>query len=234
MIQIRKSDERGRADQGWLDTRHTFSFADYYDPSFMGFRSLRVLNEDRVAPGQGFGMHGHRDMEILSYVVGGQLAHRDSMGHQETLGPNEIQRMSAGTGIRHSEFNPSADSPVHFFQVWITPAAVGTKPSYEQIRFDPADKKNRLKRLAGPDGGDTAARINQDAHVFVSELERDAEVHYDLGPTRAAWVQVVRGAVDLNGVALQAGDAAAVTAEEKILVRGTDGKSSEILLFDVV
>lgn len=234
MIQIRKSDERGRADHGWLDTRHTFSFADYYDPGFMGFRSLRVLNEDRVAPGQGFGMHGHRDMEILSYVVGGQLAHRDSMGHQETLGPNEIQRMSAGTGIRHSEFNPSPDSPVHFFQVWITPAAVGTKPSYEQIRFDSADKKNRLKRLAGPDGGDAAARINQDAHVFVSELEKDAEVGYDLAPARAAWVQVVRGAVDLNGVALQAGDAAAVTAEEKILVRGTDREASEILLFDVV
>ena len=234
MIQVRKSDERGRADHGWLDSRHTFSFAEYYDPQFMGFRTLRVLNEDRVAPGQGFGMHGHRDMEILSYVVDGQLAHRDSMGHQETLGPNEIQRMSAGTGVRHSEFNPSGDAPVHFFQIWIEPASDGTKPSYEQIRFDPDGKKNRLKRLAGPDGGDTAARINQDAHVFVAQLDKDSAVDYELAPKRAAWVQVVRGAVDVNGVALQAGDAAAITAEERVSVRGDDARPSEVLLFDVV
>jgi redox-sensitive bicupin YhaK (pirin superfamily) len=234
MIHVRKSEERGRADHGWLDTRHTFSFADYYDPKFLGFRSLRVLNEDRVAPGEGFGMHGHRDMEILSYVVGGQLAHRDSMGHEETLGPNEIQRMSAGSGIMHSEFNPSKDSPVHFFQIWITPTARGGKPSYEQLRFDPADKKNRLKRLAGPDGGDAAARINQDAHVFVSELDQDATVRYGLAPERAAWVQVVRGTVELNGVALAAGDAAAVSTESELSLRGTAAEASEILLFDVV
>jgi len=234
MIQIRKSEERGRADHGWLDSRHTFSFADYYDPKFMGFRSLRVINEDCVAPGQGFGMHGHRDMEILSYVVGGQLAHSDSMGHQETLGPDEIQRMSAGTGIQHSEFNPSKDAPVHFFQIWIEPASAGTKPSYEQIRFDRAAKRNRLKRLAGPDGGEAAARINQDAHVFVSELEKDAELTYDLATKRAAWVQVVRGAVDLNGVTLQTGDAAAVTVENRLSLRGVAADPSEILLFDVV
>jgi redox-sensitive bicupin YhaK (pirin superfamily) len=233
MIQVRKSEERGGANHGWLNTRHTFSFADYYDPKFMGFRSLRVINEDRVAAGQGFGMHGHRDMEILSYVLDGELAHKDSMGHQETLGPNEIQRMSAGTGVLHSEFNPSAEKPVHFFQIWIEPASTGTKPSYEQIRFDPADKRNRLKRLAGPEGGETAARINQDAHVFVSELEKGAEVLYDLAPKRAAWVHVVRGAVDVNGVGLKTGDAAAVSGEERITVRGTDGGTSEALLFDL-
>ncbi len=234
MMQIRKSDERGGANHGWLNTRHTFSFADYHDPKFMGFRSLRVINEDRVAPGQGFGMHGHRDMEILSYVVDGQLAHRDSMGHQETLGANEIQRMSAGTGIRHSEFNPSAAAPVHFFQIWIQPAATGTKPSYEQIRFDPADKKNRLKRLAGPSGGDSAARINQDAHVFVAELEKGADVAYDLAPQRAAWVHVVRGTVEINGKALGTGDAAAVSDEDRVSIQGVGDDPNEVLLFDVV
>ncbi len=233
MIEVRKSEERGHADHGWLDTRHTFSFADYYDPRHMGFRSLRVINEDRVAPGMGFGTHGHRDMEILSYVVGGQLAHRDSMGHQEILGTNEIQRMSAGTGIRHSEFNPSKENPAHFFQIWIEPAAAGIKPSYEQIRFDPAGKKNRLKRLAGPDGGEGAARINQDAHVFVAELEKDAAVTYDLAQNRAAWLHVVYGTVDVNGVTLRAGDAAAITGEEKIPVRAANGGASEILLFDL-
>ena len=235
MIQVRKSSERGRADHGWLDSRHTFSFADFYDPQFMGFRSLRVINEDRVAPGEGFGMHAHQNMEILSYVVGGQLAHRDSMGHQETLGPNEIQRMSAGTGIRHSEFNPSRETPVHFFQIWIEPAVEGVKPSYEQIRFDASEKRNRLKRLAGPDGGETAAKIGQDAHVFVAELAQGVEVEHELGKGRGAWVQVVRGAVELNGVALATGDAAAVmTGEDRVTVRGTAGEASEVLLFDVV
>lgn len=232
MIQVRKSEERGRANHGWLDTRHTFSFAGYFDPRHMGFRSLRVINEDRVAPGKGFGMHGHEDMEILSYVIGGQLAHRDSMGHQETLGPDEIQRMSAGTGILHSEFNPSPEKPAHFFQIWIEPATAGTTPSYEQIQFDPASKKNRLKRLAGPGGGETAARINQDAHVFVADLDQDAGVTHTLAPGRGAWVHVVRGAVELNGVTLETGDAAAITEEEKLAVRGT-GPSSEILLFDL-
>jgi redox-sensitive bicupin YhaK (pirin superfamily) len=233
MIQVRKSEERGGGNHGWLNTRHSFSFADYYDPEFMGYRTLRVINEDRVAPGQGFGMHGHRDMEILSYVLDGQLAHKDSMGHQETLGPNEIQRMSAGTGVRHSEFNPSPERPVHFFQIWIEPAATGTKPSYEQIQFDPAEKRNRWKRLAGPDGGERAAKINQDAHVFVAELEKGAAVEYGLGPKRGAWVHAVRGAVEVNGVTLNTGDAAAVSGEERIEVRATDAQPSEVLLFDV-
>ena len=152
MIQIRKSQDRGHASHGWLDSYHTFSFADYYDPKHMGFRSLRVINEDRVAPGRGFGSHGHRDMEILSYVLEGSLAHKDSMGHQEVLGPNEIQRMSAGTGVMHSEFNPSSTDPVHFLQIWIQPATLGTPSSYEQIRFDPKEKQGKFKLLAGPRG----------------------------------------------------------------------------------
>lgn len=233
MIQVRRSEERGHANHGWLDTYHTFSFADYYDPKFMGFRSLRVINEDRVAPGSGFGAHGHRDMEILTYVLEGALAHKDSMGHQQALGPNEIQRMSAGTGVRHSEFNPSKSEALHFFQIWIEPATTGTKPSYEQIRFDPGEKHNRWKRLAGPVGGNGAARINQDAHVFVAELGKGAEIPYRLGLNRAAWLHVVRGEVAVNGVALRTGDAAAVSGEEHLAIGGQDAESSEILLFDL-
>lgn len=233
MIQVRKSQERGHANHGWLDTYHTFSFADYYDPRFMGFRSLRVINEDRVGPCQGFGMHGHRDMEILTYVVEGELAHKDSMGHQEVLGPNEIQRMSAGTGVRHSEFNPSGTGPLHLFQIWIEPATLGTPSSYEQLRFNPEEKKNRLKLLAGPNGAPGAARINQDARVFVAELENGSEIPYSLDPTRAAWVHVVRGDVTVNGAALHTGDAAALTGEEKLMMAGAATKPSEILLFDL-
>jgi len=233
MIQVRRSEERGHANHGWLDTYHTFSFADYYDPKFMGFRSLRVINEDRVAPGEGFGTHGHRDMEILTYVLEGSLAHKDSMGHQQALGPNEIQRMSAGTGVRHSEFNPSKNEGLHLFQIWIEPATTGTQPSYEQIRFDPNEKQNQLKRLAGPTGGNGAARINQDAHVFVAELAQGIEIPYSLGANRGAWVHVVRGAVTVNGVALQTGDSAAISDEENLALIGGDAESSEILLFDV-
>jgi quercetin 2,3-dioxygenase len=233
MIQVRRSEERGHADHGWLDTSHTFSFADYYDPKFMGFRSLRVINEDRVAPGAGFGTHGHRDMEILTYVLDGSLAHKDSMGHQQALGPNEIQRMSAGTGIRHSEFNPSQSERLHFFQIWIEPATTGTEPSYEQIRFDPKEKQNKLKRLAGPAKSNGAARINQDAQVFVADLAQDVEIPYSLGSNRAAWVHVVRGEVGVNGVALRTGDAAAVTGEKQLTLTGRDAGSSEILLFDL-
>jgi redox-sensitive bicupin YhaK (pirin superfamily) len=233
MIKVRKSEQRGHADHGWLNTYHTFSFADFYDPEFMGFRTLRVINEDRVAPGRGFGMHGHSDMEILTYVLQGSVAHKDSMGHQEVLGPNEIQRMSAGVGLRHSEFNPSSAEPLHLFQIWIEPATMGTQPSYEQIRFDPEEKKNKLKRLAGPTGGNGSARINQDAHMFVAELAKGVEIPYSLGPKRGAWVHVVRGGVALNGIELYAGDAAAVSGEDKLALTGVDSKPSEILLFDL-
>jgi len=233
MIQVRRSEERGHANHGWLDTRHTFSFADYYDPKFMGFRSLRVINEDRVSPGAGFGKHGHRDMEILTYVLKGSLAHKDSMGHQQTLAPNEIQRMSAGTGVMHSEFNASATEPVHFLQIWLEPASKGTSPSYEQIRFDVGEKRNRLKLLAGPAGGNGGARINQDAHVFVAELSKGAQIPYDLGSNRAAWLHVVNGDVDVNGVSLHAGDAAAISGEDRLAITGGDVPSSEILLFDL-
>ena len=233
MIKVRKSEERGHVDHGWLDTYHTFSFADYYDPKSMGFRALRVINEDRVASGQGFGMHGHRNMEILTYVVQGSLAHKDSMSHQKVLGPNEIQRMSAGTGVRHSEFNPSSTEPLHLFQIWIEPATMGTQPSYEQIRFDPTEKKNKLKRLAGPEGGNGAARINQDAYVFVAELARGVEIPYSLGSKRGAWVQVVRGGVAVNGIEVHTGDAAAVSGEERLTLTGVDSEPSEILLFDL-
>ena len=233
MFRLRKANQRGHANHGWLDSHHTFSFAGFHDLKFMGFRSLRVINEDRVAPGAGFGMHGHRDMEILTYVVEGSLAHKDSMGHQQALGPNEIQRMSAGTGVMHSEFNPSSSERVHFFQIWIEPATPGGRPGYEQIRFDPKEKQNKLKRLAGPANGSGAARINQDAHLFVAELAKDAGIPYSLGSNRAAWVHVVRGEVAVNGVVLRTGDSAAVTGEQQLALTGGDAESSEILLFDL-
>ncbi|HWY71901.1 MAG TPA: pirin family protein [Terriglobales bacterium] len=233
MITIRKSEERGHADHGWLNSYHTFSFANYFDLKNMGFRSLRVINEDRVAPGQGFGTHGHRDMEILSYVLEGSLAHQDSMGHKEVLGPNEIQRMSAGKGVMHSEFNASKSEPVHFLQIWIEPATTGTPSSYEQIAFNPEEKKGKLKLLAGPKAGNGASKINQDAKVFVSELGKGDSVSYDLGTERYAWVHVIRGAVTLNGKTLQGGDAASVSDEASLTITGENEQSSEILLFDL-
>src|SRR5580698_2690548 len=218
MIQVRKSGERGHANHGWLNSYHTFSFANYYDPKHMGFRSLRVINEDRVAPGKGFGAHGHRDMEILSYVLEGSLAHRDNMGHEEVLGPNEIQRMSAGTGVTHSEFNASNSEPVHFLQIWIEPAKTGTPASYEQIRFAPEEKQGKLKLLAGPAGGDGVARINQDAQVFVAELAKGDDIAYRLGNTRHAWLHVIRGNVTVNGISLETGDAAAIGKEDTLTI----------------
>jgi quercetin 2,3-dioxygenase len=233
MITLRRSEERGHADHGWLDSHHTFSFANYYDPRHMGFRSLRVINEDRVAPGRGFGAHGHEDMEILSYVLSGALAHKDSMGHEEVLGPNEVQRMSAGTGVRHSEFNGSKTEPVHFLQIWIEPATTGTPSSYEQFKFDPAEKKGRLRQIAGPEAGNGIARINQDAKVFVSEVTKNDEISYPLGTGRYAWLHVIHGGVNVNGTALKTGDAVAVSDESSLSIVGAEKEPAEILLFDL-
>ena len=232
MITVRKSKERGHANHGWLDSHFSFSFADYYDPEYMGFRSLRVINEDWIAPGRGFGAHPHRDMEIISYVIEGSLAHKDSMGHEEVLGPNEIQRMSAGTGIRHSEFNPSATEPVHLLQIWIEPASTGTPSSYQQVGFEPQEKQGKLMLLAGPNGSGLT-KINQDATLFVSELAKGDVVSHDLGAKRHAWVQVVKGAVTVNGTAIDTGDAAAVSEEQRLQITGTGSERSEFLLFDL-
>jgi redox-sensitive bicupin YhaK (pirin superfamily) len=236
MLTIRKSSERGHADHGWLDSHHTFSFANYYDPAHMGFRSLRVINEDRVAQGRGFGAHAHRDMEILSYVLSGKLAHKDSMGHTEVLGPNEIQKMSAGTGVVHSEFNGSDSEPVHFLQIWIEPKTRGTAPAYEQLKFEPEEKHNRFKLLASPTPTPGAATLNQDAKVSVAELEPGHKLEYELPGSRHAWLHVIRGEVSVNGKALSTGDAVAVEHEPSLEIAAPSGQSSdtsEILLFDL-
>src|ERR1700736_364027 len=233
MTQVRKSEERGHARHGWLDSYHTFSFANYYDPKHMGFRSLRVINEDRVAPSQGFGAHGHRDMEILTYVLEGSLAHRDNLGHREVLGPNEIQRMSAGTGVIHSESNASNTEPVHFFQIWIEPATTGTPSSYEQLRFEPQEKRAKLKLLAAPQGGNGVAKINQDAEVFVAALAKGQEVAHALGTQRYAWLHLMRGSVIVNGATLHTGDAAAISNEQELKIVGADTAESEVLFFDL-
>jgi len=233
MLTVRKSNERGHADHGWLDSHHTFSFANYYDPKHMGYRSLRVINEDRVAEGRGFGAHPHRDMEILSYVLKGKLAHKDSMGHVEVLGPNEIQKMSAGTGVTHSEYNGSEDEPVHFLQIWIEPKSRGTKPGYEQLKFEAAEKLNRFKLLASPEKVTGAATINQDANVSVAELTPGRELTYPLGNKRHAWLHVIEGDVTVNGKALKTGDAVAADDEEKLDIVAQGPNKSEILLFDL-
>lgn len=233
MIEVRKSEERGHANHGWLDSYHTFSFASYHDPKFMGFRSLRVINEDRIAPGRGFGAHGHRDMEILTYVLEGSLAHKDSMGHEEVLGPNEIQRMSAGTGVVHSEFNPSATEAGHFLQIWIEPATTGTRSSYEQLAFKADEKKGKWKLLAGPKGGDGTAQINQDAQVLVTELGKNEKISYELDAKRFGWAHVVKGEVSVNGTRLEAGDAAAISNEAELTLVGAGAEPNEVLLFDL-
>jgi redox-sensitive bicupin YhaK (pirin superfamily) len=239
MLQIRKSEERGHADHGWLDSHHSFSFADYYDPKHMGFRSLRVINEDWIAAGRGFGAHPHRDMEILTYVLEGKVAHKDSMGHEELLGPNEIQRMSAGTGVVHSEYNGSKTEPLHLLQIWIEPNKTGVKPTYEQIAFGAEEKHGAWKQLAGPDKAPGVAVIHQDAKLYVSELAAGAEISHDFKPGRHGWLQVVRGQVTVNGKELSGGDAVAVTGEPRIAIQAlkqeTEGEpqTSEVLLFDL-
>jgi redox-sensitive bicupin YhaK (pirin superfamily) len=231
MIQVRKAGERGHFDHGWLDTYHTFSFGDYYDPSQMGFRSLRVINDDRVQPGQGFGMHGHRDMEIVTYVLDGALAHRDSLGNGAVLHPGELQHMTAGTGVRHSEFNPSDQEWVHLYQIWLLPERQGLAPSYEQKAFPEEERRGTLRLVASPTGEHGALAIHQDAWLYLATLASGETVARALKPNRHAWLQVLRGQVALNGQPLAAGDGAAVSEEEKLEISGQ--RAAEIMLFDL-
>ena len=231
MITVRQAEERGRFDHGWLDTRHTFSFADYHDPAHMGFRGLRVINEDRVQPGQGFPTHGHRDMEIISYVLEGALEHKDNMGTGSVIRPGDVQRMSAGTGVLHSEFNPSKSEPVHFLQVWILPQARGLEPSYEQKHFPETEKRGRLRLIASRDGLEGSVIVHHDARVFAAVLEPGQRVTHTLGEGRHAWVQVARGAVTLNGQPLAEGDGAAASREPALILAATE--RAEVLVFDL-
>jgi redox-sensitive bicupin YhaK (pirin superfamily) len=230
MITLRKSNERGHQNHGWLDTHHTFSFADYFDRNHMGFRSLRVINEDRVSPGQGFGAHGHENMEILTYVLSGALAHQDSMGNVETLRAGELQQMTAGTGIVHSEFNGSKTEPVHFLQIWIRPAEKNLAPSYQQMALSPDQKRDQLVLVASPDDG--GMKIHQDVRVSIGELAGGSELSHKLAPGRAAWLHVIRGGATVNGKELETGDAAALTNEEAVIIQGRS-PNSEVLLFDL-
>ena len=231
MITIRKAKERGHFDFGWLDTYHTFAFGDYYDPEFMGFRSLRVINEDRVAPLTGFPKHGHRDMEIITYVLSGALEHRDSMGNGSLIRPGEVQRMTAGSGITHSEANSSDTEKVHLLQIWILPSAPNLKPGYEQKSFSDEEKRGQLRLVASHDGRNGSVSINQDAAIYATMLEPGSEVVHQLGPNRNAWLQVARGAVTINGQELNQGDGAAITAETAVKIAGRE--ESEVLLFDL-
>jgi len=231
MVTIRKAEERGHFNHGWLDTWHTFSFADYYDPREMGFGALRVINEDRVQPGRGFGMHGHRDMEIITYILEGALEHKDSMGNGSVIRPGNVQRMSAGTGVRHSEFNPSREEPVHLLQIWIEPNVTGIAPSYEEKTFEPREKQGRLRLIASGDGREGSARIHQDAYVYASVLEAQDRVTHRLAPGRRAYVHVARGTVAVNGAPLRAGDGAKITGESAATFSGAH--AAELLLFDL-
>lgn len=231
MITLRRSKERGGGDYGWLNTRHTFSFDQYYDPRNMNFRALRVINEDRVGPGQGFPTHPHRDMEIITYVLEGALEHRDSLGTGAVIRPGDGQRMSAGTGIRHSEFNPSKADPVHLLQIWITPDRSGHKPDYEQKSFPAEEKAGKLRLIASPDGKDGSVTIHQDARLYVSLLKPGQEVTHPLAKGRHAWLQVAKGGVELNGKNLDQGDGAAVNDEAQLSIKGIE--DAEVLLFDL-
>ncbi len=233
MITVRKAGDRGHFDHGWLDTRHTFSFADYHDPAHMGFRALRVINEDRVRPGEGFGTHGHRDMEILSYVLSGALAHQDSTGGGGVLRPGEVQRMSAGTGVMHSEFNGSKEEPVHFLQIWIVPDRAGHRPSYEQKAYPEAERRGRLRLVASPDGAEGSTTLHQDARVYATVLAPGERAEHALAAGRHAWVQVARGELALNGTALRAGDGAAVSDERALALVAAGKETAEVLVFDL-
>jgi redox-sensitive bicupin YhaK (pirin superfamily) len=231
MIKIRPAKERGHANHGWLDSHHTFSFADYYDPNHMGFRALRVINDDTVEGGQGFGTHPHRDMEIISYVLEGALQHRDSMGTGSVIRPDDVQRMSAGTGVTHSEFNASKIEPVHFLQVWLLPRERGIKPGYEQKTFSREEKAGRLRLVASPDGRDGSTTIHSDALVYAGLFDAEQRAELVLEPNRHAWVHVARGEVTVNGHELGAGDGMALSAEPS--VRIDSGRNAEVLVFDL-
>jgi redox-sensitive bicupin YhaK (pirin superfamily) len=230
-IQLRRARDRGHYDHGWLDTSHAFSFADYYDPRHMGFRVLRVINEDKVAAGRGFGMHPHHDMEIVTYVLEGELGHRDSMGNGSVIRPGDVQRMSAGTGITHSEMNASKTQPVHFLQIWILPDKQGHKPGYEQKAFSDAERRDRLRLVASPDGRDGSITIHQDATIAASLLSAGKTVEHTLGKNRYGWLQIARGAVELDGKQLSAGDGAAITGPGVVAIKGI--ADAELLLFDL-
>jgi redox-sensitive bicupin YhaK (pirin superfamily) len=232
MIRVRHAGERGTANLGWLDSRHTFSFGHYYDPNHMGFGPLRVINEDRVRAGGGFDTHGHRDMEIISYVLDGALEHKDSIGTGSVIRPGDVQVMSAGTGIRHSEFNHSKNDPVHFLQIWVMPDRQGLKPRYDQKNFSDAEKRGRLRLVGSPDGRDGSIVIHQDAEIYASLLASGEAVTHVLRPGRRGWVQVVRGAVEVNGTAVSAGDGVAVKDEPELAITSrADG--TEVLVFDL-
>lgn len=231
MLDIRRSNERGRADHGWLRSQHSFSFADYFDVQHMGFGPLRVINEDMVAPGRGFGTHGHRNMEIISYVLEGALAHSDSMGNGSTLLPGYVQKMSAGTGIRHSEFNPSPDNPVHFLQIWIEPNVQEVPPSYEETQFTTASRQGQLRLIASPDGRDGSVTIHQDAFLYATLPDKEQTLTHALAPGRLAYVHVVRGNITINDVALSAGDALKLSDEAAVILSQSD--NAEVLLFDL-
>jgi len=231
MIQVRKGSERGHADHGWLNSFHTFSFADYHDPRHMGFGALRVINEDRVQPGRGFGTHGHRDMEILSYVLEGELEHKDNMGTGSVIRPGDVQRMSAGRGVLHSETNHSRSDLVHFLQIWIEPNQIGIDPGYEQKRFESAEKRGRLRLVASSDGRDGSVKIHQDASIHAALIDGEEKAVHALASGRRAWVHVARGEVTVNGRVLAAGDALAAEGVGEITL--SDGRNAEILLFDL-
>src|ERR1051325_11380937 len=233
MLTLRRAEDRGHTDLGWLNSHHSFSFGGYSDPEHMGFRALRVINDDRVAAGKGFGAHGHRDMEILSYVVDGRLAHKDSMGEAHELGPNEVQAMSAGNGVIHSEYNASDSEPTHFLQIWILPAEKHIAPSYQQFAYDPAEKHGKLRLMAGPEAQGGAARINQDARMFATVLAAGEQVDFPISGGRYAWVQCVTGTAEVNGLAIKTGDRVAVSHEPRIVLSGTAPAGAELLLFDL-
>jgi redox-sensitive bicupin YhaK (pirin superfamily) len=232
MLTIRRADERGHANHGWLDSHHTFSFADYYDPAHMGFGPLRVINDDTVAGGGGFPPHGHRDMEIISYVIAGALSHRDNMGNGSVIKPGDVQRMSAGPGVVHSEFNASQSEPVHFLQIWIMPQRAGLPSGYEQKFFSDDDKQGKLRLVASPDGADGSVRLQQDARLYASIINGGEPLRHTIARGRKGWLHVVKGDAELNGQALHAGDGVAIDGEEQLTIGSPKG--GEVLLFDMV